>query len=518
MQDQYWRYWCGHAGQQLKTYADKVAQDSIASTSALAVNSLLAGDELGFERRLREQDAEVHNFYDGQGYGLDDMKAEVAKRRGATLKVGIETIAASGDVGKAQAMFDKYRDRMDPRSVLAVSANLRSGVAQLQGRGIADEESGHVLPKADSAGGVPAPFVAQIKRTEGFAPQARWDYKQFSNGYGTRAQFEGEQIDRDDADRRFNTAIENAAKIVDRVNPNLDPGTRAALTSLTFNAGDDWTSAGLGDAVRAGDLARAKQLFLQYDKAGGQTNEALTTRRYREAQWFGSNEPQANNGPLVDKQQAYERLLARTDSNPLVQSAAMARLNQVYHAEQAGQNASFDLRLKDTTTEAMAIGSATNPLNEADFVNRYGVSEGQRHYSEYQKDLALGADVAGLAQMSPDEQAAVLARHTPAPGSEGFADEQGRQQQVARAIQQVAKERDADPAAFAIRRLPAVRTAFNDLSAVMSDGNATQDARRAAAARYAHIVLAEQARVGVPPDARSLVRASSMPSNAMANG
>jgi hypothetical protein len=214
-------------------------------------------------------------------------------------------------------------------------------------------------------------------------------------------------------------------------------------------------------------------------------------------------------------------VLARTDSNPLVQSAAMARLNQVYgiyHAEQAGQNASFDLRLKDTTTEAMATGSAKNPLNEADFVNRYGVSEGQRRYGEYQKDLALGADVAGLSQMSPDEQAAVLARHTPAPGSEGFAAEQERQQQVARAIQHVVKERDDDPAAFAIRRLPAVRTAFNDLSAVMSDGNATQDARRAAAARYAHIVLAEQARVGVPPDARSLVRASSMPSNAMANG
>jgi hypothetical protein len=33
MQDQYWRYWSGHARQQLKTYADKVAQDSIASTS-----------------------------------------------------------------------------------------------------------------------------------------------------------------------------------------------------------------------------------------------------------------------------------------------------------------------------------------------------------------------------------------------------------------------------------------------------------------------------------------------------
>ena len=50
---------------------------------------------------------------------------------------------------------------------------------------------------------------------------------------------DGETIDRTEADRRFNAAIENATKIVDATNSNLDAGTRAALVSLTYNAGSD---------------------------------------------------------------------------------------------------------------------------------------------------------------------------------------------------------------------------------------------------------------------------------------
>jgi GH24 family phage-related lysozyme (muramidase) len=508
MQDQYWRYWSGHAGQQIKTYADKVAQDSIASSSALAVNSLLAGDEVGFERRLREQDAEVHNFYDGQGYALDQMDSEVQKRRGVTLKTAIETVAAGGDVAKAQALFDKYRNRMDPQSVLQVTANLRSGVAQINGRGVAEEESGYAQPKADSVAGIPSSFVAQIKRSEGFAPTASWDVKQFSNGYGTRAKFEGEIIDRAEADKRFGAAIDGAAKVVDKVNPNLDPGTRAALTSLTYETGDDWTRSGLGDAIRAGDLDKAKQIFVQYNKVAGQTNEGVANRRFREAQWFGGSEAPPSSGPLVDKQRAYERVLARTDNNPLEQTAAIARLNQVYsiyHAEQASQNAGFDLRLKDSTAEALATGSAKNPLNEADFVNRYGASEGQRRYAGYTRDLALGADVAGLAEMSADDQGKLLQRYTPAAGSEGFEAQQDRQTQIAKAIAHVQKERDADPAAFAIRRLPAVRGAFKAFSDAVADPSATPQSRQAAAAHYAEVTLAEQARVGVAPADRRVL-------------
>lgn len=510
LQDQYYRYWSGHAGGQLKSYQDKVAQDAIASSSALAVNSLLAGDQLGFERRLREQDVEVHNYFGGQGFEQPDIDAEAQKRRGVTLKNAIETVAASGDVGRAQALFDKYKNRMDPQSVLAVTANLKSGVAQLQGRGIADEESGHILPKAEAVADVPASFVAQVKRMEGFAPQARWDVKQFSNGYGTRAKFEGESIDREEADKRFQAEFTKAAKIVDGVNPNLDPGTRAALSSLTYNAGDAWTTSGLGAAVRAGDLHAARDAFLRYNQVDGQTNEAIAMRRYRESQWFGSNDAPAVNGPLVDKQQAYERVLARTDSNPLQQSAAMARLQQIYgiyRAQEAGQHADFDLRLQDTKTEAMATGSATKPLNEADFVNRYGALEGGKQYAEYQKDLALGADIAGLAGMSPEEQAQVLARHQPAAGSEGYAAELSRQQQVAKAIAHVAKERDDDPAAFAIRRLPEAQSAFRQLNDVMADQTAGPQARQYAARQFAEVTLAAQARAGVAPENRAILTA-----------
>jgi GH24 family phage-related lysozyme (muramidase) len=510
IQDQYWKIWGGHAAGQEKTYQNRVAGDAIASSGARASNLLVGGDEQGAEGALREQDMEVHNFFDGQGYDRDASEVEAQKRRGVTLKTAIETVAAGGDVGKAQNLFDKYKGRMDPQSVLQVTANLKSGIAQLQGRNLADEESGHSSPNAEAVAGVPSSFVAQVKRSEGFAPAAKWDVKQFSSGYGTKANFEGEQISKEEADGRFNVEFTKAAKIVDAVNPNLDPGTKAALTSLTFNAGPEWVHAGLGDKVRAGDLDGAKQAFLQYNKAGGETNEGLLNRRYREAQWFGTNDAPVANGPLIDKQQAYERVLARTDNNPLLQSAAMARLNQVYgiyHTEQTNQNASFDLKLADTQTEAMATGTARTPLMEPDFVNRYGATEGQRQYGEYQKNLALGSDISGLSTMSPDEQTAVLAKHAPQPGSEGFATEQTRQLAVAKAIQHSNKERDDDPAAFALRRLPAAQSAYADFNQVIGDKNATPDDQRAAAARFANVTLAEQARVGVPAADRSILTA-----------
>jgi GH24 family phage-related lysozyme (muramidase) len=515
IQDQYWRVWGGHAAGQEKTYQNRVASDAIASNSARASNLLIGGDERGAERALREQDAEVHNFFDGQGYDRDASEVEAQKRRGTTLRIAIETVAAGGDVAKAQSLFDKYKDRMDPTSVLQVTANLKSGVAQLQGRNLADEESGHAQPNAEAVAGVPSSFVAQVKRSEGFSPAAKWDVKQFSSGYGTRANFEGETISKEEADRRFSVEFAKAARVVDSVNGTLDPGTKAALTSLSYNAGSDWVRSGLGDAVRAGDLDKAKSLFLQYNKAGGETNEGLANRRYREAQWFGSAEAPASNGPLVDKQTAYERVLARTDNNPLLQTAAMARLNQVYgiyHAEQTAQHASFDQKLADTQAEAMATGTARTPLMEPDFVNRYGATEGQRQYGEYQKNLALGSDIAGLSTMSPDEQNEVLARHTPQPGSPGFEAEQTRQQAVAKAIQHSNKERDDDPAAFALRRLPAAQSAYADFDKVVGDKDAAPADRTAAAARFANVTLAEQARVGVPPQQRAILTGSQVTS------
>lgn len=129
-------------------------------------------------------------------------------------------------------------------------------------------------------------YLDAIRGFEGFTSKADWDYAQFSNGYGTRAKFAGEVIDKAEADRRFAAEIAEARSIVERHAPDAPEGAKAALTSLTFNAGDTWTRSGLGEAVRAGDIEKARELFLQYNKAGGEVLPGLVKRRIAEAAWI----------------------------------------------------------------------------------------------------------------------------------------------------------------------------------------------------------------------------------------
>jgi lysozyme len=141
-------------------------------------------------------------------------------------------------------------------------------------------------------------YIDAIKGSEGYAPNASWDYKQYSSGYGTKAQPGDENIPADQRkqvyEQRFQDEVGKAANSVDSFAPNLPPGVRAALTSLTYNAGPGWQQSGLGEAVKSGDLDKAQQIFLQYNKAGGQTDPGLVARRQREAAWF-TGAPQAPN-------------------------------------------------------------------------------------------------------------------------------------------------------------------------------------------------------------------------------
>lgn len=135
-------------------------------------------------------------------------------------------------------------------------------------------------------------YLDAIKKSEGYSPDASWDYKQYSSGFGTKAQPGDESLPADQRqaihEQRFQQEIAKAAAHVDSVNPNLPPGARAALTSLTYNAGPGWAQSGLGDLVRAGDLEGANARFLQYNKAGGEVNPGLVRRRTAESAWFNS--------------------------------------------------------------------------------------------------------------------------------------------------------------------------------------------------------------------------------------
>lgn len=162
-----------------------------------------------------------------------------------------------------------------------------------------------------------APYLSAIKSFEGFAPTASWDYKQYSNGYGTKAAFPGETIDRDTAEQRFNTELGKAASYVDRSFPRLPDNKRAALASLTYNAGPGWINSGLGAAVRQGDWQDASNRFLQYNKADGKFNQGLADRRAKESAWLNDETPTPmaaafkGNQPMADDQQPQPSLSSR---------------------------------------------------------------------------------------------------------------------------------------------------------------------------------------------------------------
>lgn len=173
----------------------------------------------------------------------------------------------------------------------------------------------------------------KIKGFEGFAPKAQWDYAQNTNGYGTKAAYAGEPIDRATADARLGDEVAKARGIADKAAPNASTGISDALTSLTFNAGDKWTRSGLGQALQSGNMDAAKDKFLQYNKAGGQTLPGLIDRRQQEAQWFNQPPPQGQ-----PQQVATLGGMPTPDTQPMPPQAAPQQPNmQMAQALQAPQ-------------------------------------------------------------------------------------------------------------------------------------------------------------------------------------
>jgi lysozyme len=175
-------------------------------------------------------------------------------------------------------------------------------------------------------------YLNEIKAFEGFSAGAKWDYAQYSSGYGTKARFPGEVIDRAEAERRFAGELQDAQRLVESHAGSLDDGTKAALTSLTFNAGTAWMKSGLGKAVAAGDLATARELFLRYDKAGGEVLPGLTRRRAVEASWFGAADGaryEANRSvaATAPRETPFSAEVARSASGAVAASPAVSRFS-----------------------------------------------------------------------------------------------------------------------------------------------------------------------------------------------
>ena len=500
--DAYYRYGTNYADQQWRTWQTKTSDDRANEYGNQAALAAQHGTWDEVDASLNVSDDEVRKKLEAHGMDADSISAEVKKRRGLNVKNIVETLSANGDPRTAQSVFDKYRDGMDAGSVLAVTSHLKNLNAQLQGKQDADEETGR-SPRGGGAAapvaGIPSSFVGAIKWREGYDQVPRWDVNHWTIGYGTKAAGPDERLNHDQIEQRFQDEITREARIVDAVNPKLDPGTRAALISLTHNTGDGWTHAGLGDRVRAGDIAGAQQKFLEYANVAGQPNAAIARRRWDEAQWFGQAEAPAGH-TLPDKADAYNRIVNRTAADPLRQTAALARMNQIYAVERADNTQSqvlFNQRVKDTTAEAYNTGSTANPLNENDFVQARGFAQGRSEYADYKQNLALGADASAAAGMSPADRSALEQRYVPQPGV-GYAEAAKRQEALNSVLTRLDKERQSDPAGYAVNRLPDVKAAAQGMAKLEADPKAPDDAKKAARANYAAVMEREQTRIGIP--------------------
>ena len=130
-------------------------------------------------------------------------------------------------------------------------------------------------------------LVDSVKKFEGYRASPYWDFKQYTSGYGTKANSPDESIDEATAHQRLVENLSKSADLVSQLHPDMPSGVKNALTSLTYNAGPGWINSGLGQLVKAGDWDGAKTRFLEYNKAGGEVNPGLVSRRAQEAAWFG---------------------------------------------------------------------------------------------------------------------------------------------------------------------------------------------------------------------------------------
>ena len=196
----------------------------------------------------------------------------------------------------------------------------------------------------------------------------------------------------------------------------------------------------------------------------------------------------------------------RMQQRPQMQAAALAQLNHVYeaqHVQNVQDDAIFKRREQDAKAEALNTGQVTNPITEDDFVAHYGPERGREAFEDYTDTVQLGTNMRALGSMSPEEVATAFRDSQPQPGAAGYARAVKKADLLSRAYDQIQKDRREDAGGVAVRDLPAARAAWSTFQDAATGKSHLTPAN--AAANFAEITLAEQARVGVPPEQRRIL-------------
>ncbi len=190
-------------------------------------------------------------------------------------------------------------------------------------RAVADTEAGDpfFLGSGDLTDGQDVPFRAReevksagpglstqdfVKEQEGWQAQPKWDKRQWTNGWGTRASGPDDVIDEAEADRRLGNELGKVETWIDKnVKVPMTAQQRTGLASAGFNLGTGALDKLKGD-INAGAWPTVSERLLTFNKALNEKtgklepDEGLTVRRQREAALINQTDslPEGNAAPL----------------------------------------------------------------------------------------------------------------------------------------------------------------------------------------------------------------------------
>lgn len=160
----------------------------------------------------------------------------------------------------------------------------------------------------NKASSEPSQFIKEyIKKTEKFAPKAFWDYKQYSIGYGTKANSKDEVIDEKEASLRFEKHLKELySKVIafgEKYKYNFTQNEADALTSFVYNGGIGWLSQVTDNGKR--NKEEIQKAMLLYVNADGKPLPGLIKRRQEEFNIFRGEalKPEPRNTVVPERQQ-----------------------------------------------------------------------------------------------------------------------------------------------------------------------------------------------------------------------
>lgn len=208
-----------------------------------------------------------------------------------------------------------------------------------------------------AASGLASNAADFIKQQEGYAPTAKWDVRQNSGGYGSKAA-PGEQFTPEKAEAYLQRDMAPGEQWLSANAPNLTPSQRTALSSAAYNLGVGALDK-LKPDIQAGDwnrvAARLKTFNNVRDDQGRLTpSGALTSRREREAALLAPGNASQPSAP------SYQAPASPINYGAAIQVALrqgnIALAQQLQNAQQEGENTAYT-RQRQSVQDAQSAES-----------------------------------------------------------------------------------------------------------------------------------------------------------------